>query len=320
MGALDGRVVIITGAGRGIGREHALLMASEGAKVVVNDLGGNIDGSGSDVGPAQEVVDEIKAMGGAAVANTDSVTDWEGGQRLVNTAVEAFGDLHVLVNNAGILRDRVLVNMTEQEWDAVAAVHLKGHFVPSRWAAAYWREKSKELGEPLKASIVNTASGAMLGNPGQTNYTAAKAGIAAMTFVEAQELSRYGVRSNCLAPVARTRLTLQTPGLGDVVKAPDDPAQFDLYDPANVSPLVAYLATEDCPFNGGVFHVGGNEVGLYGGFSLSEEKIIATDGRWTVDGLQQKAERLLEGRGQLASVVTHINDTFKGFGKRPPTT
>ena len=255
--------MIITGAGRGIGREHALLMASEGAKIVVNDLGGNIDGSGSDRGPAQEVVEEIKAMGGEAVANTDSVTDWEGGQRMVNAAIEAFGDLHVLVNNAGILRDRVLVNMTEEEWDAIAAVHLKGHFVPSRWAAAYWREKSKEQGEPVKAAIINTASGAMLGNPGQTNYTAAKAGIAAMTFVEAQELTRYGVRSNCLAPVARTRLTLQTPGLGDVVKAPDDPAQFDLFDPANVSPLVAYLATEDCPFNGGVFHVGGNEVGLF---------------------------------------------------------
>ncbi len=319
MGALDGRVVIITGAGRGLGREHALLLASEGAKVVVNDLGGHIDGSGADTGPAQEVVDEIKAMGGEAVANTDSVTSWEGGQRLVNAAVEAFGDLHVLVNNAGILRDRVLVNMTEDEWDAVAAVHLKGHFVPTRWAAAYWREKFKETGEPVKGAIVNTASGAMLGNPGQTNYTAAKAGIAAMTFVEAQELSRYGVVANCLAPVARTRLTLQTPGLGDVVKAPDDPSQFDVFDAANVSPLVAYLSTEDCPFTGGIFHVGANEVGLYGGYSLSEDKIIAADGRWTVAGLQDKAPRLLEGRGKLASVITHINDTFKGFGKRTPT-
>jgi len=319
MGALDGRVAIITGAGRGIGREHALLFASEGAKVVINDLGGAIDGSGDDRTPAQQVVDEIKGMGGEAVANADNVADWEGGQRLVNAAIEAFGDLHVLVNNAGILRDRVLVNMTEEEWDAVAAVHLKGHFVPSRWAAAYWREKSKELGEPVNAAIVNTASGAMLGNPGQTNYTAAKAGIAAMTFVEAQELSRYGVRSNCLAPVARTRLTLQTPGLGDVVKAPDDPAEFDIFDPANVSPLVAYLSTADCPFNGGVFHVGANEVGLYGGYSLSDDKIIAADGRWTVEGLDQFAPRLLEGRGKYASIITGINDTFKGFGKRPPT-
>ncbi|MGE0732535.1 MAG: SDR family oxidoreductase [Acidimicrobiia bacterium] len=321
MGALNGRVAIVTGAGRGIGREHALLLASEGAKVVINDLGGNVDGTGSDVGPAQEVVDEIKAMGGEAVANTDSVTDWEGGQRMINAAVEAFGDLHILVNNAGILRDRVLVNMTEAEWDAVIAVHLKGHFVPSRWAAAYWREKSKETGNPVKACIVNTASGAMLGNPGQTNYTAAKAGIAAATIVMAQELGRYGVRANCLAPVARTRMTLQTPGLGDVVAPPEDPSEFDIYDPANISPLVAYLATEDCPFTGGVFHVGGNEVGLYGGWSLAEEKIIATEGRWDVAGLQQFAPRLLEGRNaKLASVLTHINDTFKNYGKRPPTT
>ncbi len=311
--------MIITGAGRGIGREHALLMASEGAKVVVNDLGGNVDGTGSDMGPAQEVVDEIKAMGGEAVANTDSVTSWEGGQRMVNAAVEAFGDLHVLVNNAGILRDRVLVNMTEGEWDAVIDVHLKGHFVPSRWAAAYWREKSKEIGGPVKAAIINTASGAMLGNPGQTNYTAAKAGIAAATLVMAQELSRYGVRANCLAPLARTRLTLQTPGLGDVVAPPEDPGQFDLYDPANVSPLVAYLATADCPFNGGVFHVGGNEVGLYGGWSLDGDKILAADGRWTVADLQAKAPVMLEGRGNYASITTAINDTFKGFGKRKPS-
>jgi NAD(P)-dependent dehydrogenase (short-subunit alcohol dehydrogenase family) len=316
MGSLDGRVVIVTGAGRGIGREHALLMASEGARLVINDLGGNVDGSGADVGPAQEVVDEIKAMGGEAIANTDSVTSWEGGQRMVNAAVEAFGDLHVLVNNAGILRDRVLVNMTEEEWDAVIAVHLKGHFVPSRWAAAYWREKSKETGGPLKAAIVNTASGAMLGNPGQTNYSAAKAGIAAATLVMAQELGRYGVRANCLAPVARTRMTLQTPGLGDVVKPPDDPAEFDIYDPANISPLVAYLATEACPFTGGVFHVGANEVGLYGGWSLDADRIIATDGRWTVADLQTAAPRMLEGRGPVASITTAIGDTFKGFGKR----
>lgn len=320
MGTLDGRVAIITGAGRGIGRCHALLMAAEGAKIVINDLGGNTDGTGSDAGPAQEVVDEIVAMGGQAVANTDSVTSWEGGQRLVNTAVEAFGDLHVLVNNAGILRDRVLVNMTEEEWDAVLAVHLKGHFVPSRWAAAYWRERFKETGAPVQGSIVNTASGAMLGNPGQTNYTAAKAGIAAATLVMAQELSRYGVRANCLAPVARTRLTLQTPGLEDVVAPPEDPSMFDKWDPANVSPLVAYLATADCPFTGGVFHVGGNEVGLYGGWSLTDDNIIAADGRFTVDKLQQLAPRLLEGRGANASVVTSIGDTFKGFGKRPATT
>src|SRR5215203_3683586 len=241
MGALDGRVAIITGAGRGIGREHALLFASEGAKVVVNDLGGAIDGSGDDRTPAQQVVDEIKGMGGEAVANADNVADWEGGQRLVNAAIEAFGDLHVLVNNAGILRDRVLVNMTEEEWDAVIHVHLKGHFVPTRWAAAYWREKSK-AGEQVKASVINTSStSGLLGNPGQSNYGAAKSGIASFSVITAQELGRYGVRVNCIAPAARTRLTEATPGLGEVVAAPSE--GFDVWDPANVSPLVAYLAT-----------------------------------------------------------------------------
>ncbi|MDE0134490.1 MAG: SDR family oxidoreductase [Acidimicrobiaceae bacterium] len=318
MGALDGRVVLITGAGRGIGREHALLMASEGAKIVVNDLGGSADGTGADQGPAQEVVSEIEAMGGEAVANGDSVTDWEGAQRMVNEAVEAFGDLHVLVNNAGILRDRVVVNMTEPEWDAVVEVHMKGHFCPTRWAAAYWREQSK-AGKEVSGSIINTASGAMLGNLGQFNYSGAKAGIAAMTLVAAGELARYGVRVNCLAPVARTRLTLQTPGLGDVVKAPDDPAQFDVYDPANVSPLVAYLSTADCPFSGGVFHVGANEVGLYQGWSLSDDDIIVTEGRWTVEGLTAMAPRLNEGRSKLASVATAIGDTFKNYGQREPT-
>src|SRR3954449_10202269 len=188
MGALEGRVAIITGAGRGIGREHALLFAQEGAKVVVNDLGGAMDGTGDDRTPAEQVVDEIKAMGGEAIPNADNVADWEAGQRLINSAVEAFGDLHVLVNNAGILRDRVLVNMTEEEWDDVVAVHLKGHFVPTRWAAAYWREQVK-AGKEVRASIVNTSStSGLLGNPGQTNYGAAKSGIASFTQICQMEL------------------------------------------------------------------------------------------------------------------------------------
>ena len=318
MGSLDGRVAIITGAGRGIGREHALLMAAEGARIVVNDLGGAADGSGSDATPAEEVVSEIKAMGGEAVANGASVTDWEGVQGMINQAVETFGDLHILINNAGILRDRVVVNMTEAEWDAVMEVHTKGHFVPTRWAAAYWREQTKAGNEGDRA-IVNTASGAMLGNLGQFNYAGAKAAIAAMTLVAAGELGRYGVRVNCLAPIARTRLTLATPGLEDVVKAPDDPSEFDKWDPANISPLVAYLSTESCPFTGGVWHVGGNEVGLYGGWSLDDGDIIATDGRWTVADLQAKASGLAEGRNKLASVTTSIGDTFKDFGNRTPS-
>lgn len=313
---LDGRVAIITGAGRGIGREHALLMASEGARIVVNDLGGNVDGSGSDQSPAEETASEIRAMGGEAIANGANVTDWEGVQGMINAAVEAFGDLHVLVNNAGILRDRVIVNMTEPEWDAVIDVHMKGHFVPTRWAAAYWREQVKS-GKEVNAAIVNTASGAMLGNLGQYNYAGAKAAIAAMTLVAAGELSRYGVKVNCLAPLARTRMTLQTPGMEEAIAPPEDAGDFDIWDPANISPLVGYLSTAECPFTGGVFHVGGNEVGLYGGWSLDKANdVVATDGRWTVEGLQEKAPRLLEGRDGLVSVVTDIGGTMKGFGKR----
>ena len=291
MGALDGRVAIITGAGRGIGREHALLFAAEGAKVVVNDLGGAVDGSGDDRTPAQQVVDEIKEMGGEAVANADNITDWEGGQRLINTAVEAFGDLHVLVNNAGILRDRVLVNMTEEEWDSVINVHLKGHFVPTRWAAAYWREQSK-AGKEVKANIVNTSStSGLLGNPGQTNYGAAKAGIGAFTVICAQELARYGVRSNAIAPAARTRMTEATPGLGDIVKAPEDASKFDVWNPANISPLVAYLSTEGCEAQGKVFFVQGGTVKLFQGWTMTEG--IEKNDRWSVAELESEMKKLV---------------------------
>jgi len=291
MGALDGRVAIITGSGRGIGREHALLFASEGAKIVVNDLGGAIDGSGDDRTPAQQVVDEIKAMGGEAVANADNVADWEGGQRLVNTAIETFGDLHILVNNAGILRDRVLVNMTEDEWDAVIHVHLKGHFIPSRWAAAYWREQSK-AGTPVKANVINTSStSGLLGNPGQTNYGAAKAGIAAFTVIAAMELERYGVRVNAIAPAARTRMTEATPGLGEIVQPPEDPSKFDIWDPANVSPMVAWLATENCPVNGRVFFVQGGKVQSFQPWTLADS--IDKDDRWTVAELETEMKRLV---------------------------
>ncbi len=291
MGALDGRVAIITGAGRGIGREHALLFASEGAKLVINDLGGAVDGSGDDRSPAQQVVDEIEAMGGEAVANADNITDWEGGQRLINTAVEAFGDLHVLVNNAGILRDRVLVNMTEEEWDSVVNVHLKGHFVPTRWAAAYWREQSK-AGKEVKANIINTSStSGLLGNPGQTNYGAAKAGIGAFTVICAQELVRYGVRSNAIAPAARTRMTESTPGLGDIVKAPEDPGKFDIWNPGNISPLVAYLATEGCEAQGKVFFVQGGTVKLFQGWTMTEG--IEKNDRWTVAELESEMKKLV---------------------------
>jgi NAD(P)-dependent dehydrogenase (short-subunit alcohol dehydrogenase family) len=286
MGALDGRVAIITGAGRGIGREHALLFAAEGAKVVVNDLGGAVDGSGDDRTPAQQVVDEIRAMGAEAIANDDDVADWEGGRRLVASTVEAFGDLHVLVNNAGILRDKMLVNMSVEEWDSVLHVHLKGHFVPTRHAAGYWREQIKS-GAEVNAAIVNTSStSGLLGNPGQTNYGAAKAGIAAFTVIAAQELARYGVRVNAIAPAARTRMTEQTPGLGDIVKAPTDPSKFDVWDPANISPLVAYLSTESCPLTGKVLFVQGGEVRLFQPWTMTETR--KKNDRWTVAELAEK--------------------------------
>jgi NAD(P)-dependent dehydrogenase (short-subunit alcohol dehydrogenase family) len=280
MGALDGRVAIITGAGRGIGREHALLFAAEGAKIVVNDLGGAADGSGGDGTPAEQVVAEIKAMGGEAIANGDNVADWEGGQRLVNAAVEAFGDLDILVNNAGILRDRVLVNMTEKEWDDVVAVHMKGHFVPTRWAAAYWREQTKAGVEKPRNVVHTSSTSGLLSNPGQTNYGAAKSGIATFSQICAKELVRYGVKSNCIAPAARTRLTEATPGLGEIVKAPDEADKFDIWDPANISPLVAYLASADCAFNGETFFVQGGTVKIVQSWTMAAG--VERDDRWTV--------------------------------------
>ncbi len=292
MGALDGRVAIITGAGRGLGREHALLFASEGAKVVVNDLGGNIDGTGDDRAPAQQVVDEIKAAGGEAVANVDNVADFDGAKRLIQTAVDTFGELHVLVNNAGILRDRVLVNMTEQEWDAVIHVHLKGHFCPTHHAAVYWREQSK-AGKEVKASLIHTSStSGLLGNPGQANYGAAKAGIAAFSDICAKELGRYGVRSNTIAPAARTRLTLQTPGLSDAVKEPEDASKFDVWDPANVSPMVAYLATEGCELTGQCFLVQGGLVQYFQPWTLTAK--LEQQERWSVAALSEQVPKLME--------------------------
>jgi NAD(P)-dependent dehydrogenase (short-subunit alcohol dehydrogenase family) len=281
MGSLDGRVAIITGAGRGIGREHALLFAAEGAKVVVNDLGGANDGTGTDVTPAQEVAAEIRATGGEAIVNGDSVADWLGAQRLVNSAIEAFGDLDIVVNNAGILRDRVLVNMTEEEWDTVIAVHLKGHFAPTRWAAAYWREQHK-AGITKPRNLVHTSStSGLFSNPGQANYGAAKSGIATFSQIAAKELVRYGVKSNCIAPGARTRLTLATPGLPDIM-APKE-GEFDVWDPANISPLVAYLSTADCAFTGETFMVQGGNVTRVNTWALGD-KVEQSD-RWTVEGL-----------------------------------
>jgi NAD(P)-dependent dehydrogenase (short-subunit alcohol dehydrogenase family) len=290
MGALDGRVAIITGAGRGLGREHALLFASEGAMVVVNDLGGDMHGEGGDPSAAMEVVQEIKEAGGEAVVNGDNVADWNGAQRLVEQAIDTFGDLHVLVNNAGILRDRVIINMTEEEWDAVINVHLKGHFAPTRHAAVYWRNCAK-AGQTPKASIIHTTStSGLFANPGQANYDAAKSGIATLSQVCAKELIRYGVRSNAIAPGARTRLTEATPGLGDAVKAPEE--GFDVWHPANVSPLVAYLATETCEITGECFLVQGGKV--QPAQSWKPGPAIEKDDRWTIAELEEAMGAWLE--------------------------
>jgi NAD(P)-dependent dehydrogenase (short-subunit alcohol dehydrogenase family) len=262
---LNGKVAIVTGAGRGIGRSHSLALAAAGAKVVVNDLGAGVAGEGADETPAQQVVQEIKDAGGEAVANGENVADFAGAGRLVQQAIDEFGQLDILVNNAGILRDRMLVNMTEDEWDAVIAVHLKGHFAPTQHAAAHWRERSK-AGEEVRGRVVNTSSpSGVFGNVGQANYGAAKAGIAGFTVIVAQELQRYGVTVNCLAPNARTRMTEETFQMG----APEE--GFDPLDPSNVSAVVVALCADEAQaITGQVFHVWGGAVNCLRGWSAGE--------------------------------------------------
>jgi NAD(P)-dependent dehydrogenase (short-subunit alcohol dehydrogenase family) len=262
-GICERRVVIVTGAGRGIGREHALSFAREGARVVVNDLGVARDGSGTSAGPAQRVVDEIHASGGAAIANTDDITDWEGSRRLIQAAIDAFDGLDVLVNNAGFVRDRMLFTTSEEEWDAVIRVHLKGHFAVTRHAAEHWRAQSK-AGKAVDARIVNTSSGAgLMGSVGQGAYSAAKGGIATLTLVEAAELARYGVTANAIAPSARTRMTEEV--FGDRMQAPE--SGFDVNDPANISPLVVWLGSaESRDVTGRVFEVEGGVISIADGW------------------------------------------------------
>jgi NAD(P)-dependent dehydrogenase (short-subunit alcohol dehydrogenase family) len=275
---LSGKVAIVTGAGRGIGRAHALALAGAGAKVVVNDLGAGLSGEGSDTTPAEQVVEEIRGSGGEAAANGENVADFAGAERLVRQAIDEFGRLDILVNNAGILRDRMLVNMTEDEWDAVIAVHLKGHFAPTRHAAAHWRERSK-AGEEVRGRVVNTSSpSGVFGNVGQANYGAAKAGIAAFTVIVAQELQRYGVTVNCLAPNARTRMTEETFQMG----APEQ--GFDPLDPANVAAVaVALCADEAQGITGQVLHVWGGAVNVLRGWSADE--LFASPEGWDPDAL-----------------------------------
>lgn len=262
-GICEARVVIVTGAGRGIGRAHALEFARQGARVVVNDLGAELDGTGGSTGPAGDVVDEIRAMGAEAVANGSDVADWTGAQELVQSALDAFGRLDVLVNNAGFLRDRMIVSTSEEEWDAVIRVHLKGHFCPTRFAGAYWREQSK-AGESVDARIINTSSGAgLMGSVGQGTYSAAKAGIAALTLVEAAELGHYGVTANAIAPAARTRMTEAV--FADTMAKPDD--GFDAMAPDNIAPLVVWLGSEESGgVTGRVFEVEGGMISVADGW------------------------------------------------------
>jgi NAD(P)-dependent dehydrogenase (short-subunit alcohol dehydrogenase family) len=261
MGICDGRVAIVTGAGRGIGREHAMLLAAQGAKVVINDLGGSMDGTGQDTGPAKEVADEIRALGGEAASNTDDISDWAGAEQLVKTALDSFGRLDILINNAGILRDRMLVNMTEAEWDAVIKVHLPGTFAPAHFAAGHWRERSK-AGEEVDARIINTTSpSGIYGNVGQTNYGAAKAGIASFTIIAAKELARYGVTVNAVAPAALTRMT-QDLGMGQASEE-----DKEMLSPRHIAPIVCWLASPlSAGVTGRVFDVSGRMVSVSEGW------------------------------------------------------
>ena len=285
----DGRVVIVTGAGRGIGRGHALEFARQGAKVVVNDLGAELDGTGSSSGPAGEVVDEIRAAGGEAVANGEDVADFEGGGRMVQAALDAFGRLDVVVNNAGFLRDRMFVSATEEEWDAVIRVHLKGHFCVARHACAHWREQSK-AGEAVDARIINTSSGAGLqGSVGQSTYSAAKGGIASLTLVQAAELGRYGITANAIAPAARTRMTEQV--FADDMAKPED-GSFDEAAPENISPLVVWLGSaESREVTGRVFEVSGGKIGVSDGWR--DGPTIDKGARWAPDEIGSVVSDLL---------------------------
>lgn len=289
------RVAIITGAGRGLGRAHALELARQGAKVVVNDLGSSSAGLGADKAPAEQVVQEILAMGGEAVVNTDDVSDWEGAQRLVNAALNTFGRLDILVNNAGILRDRMLVSMTPEDWDGVIRVHLRGTVAPSHFAANHWRQRFKEEG-PVQGRLINTTSASgIYGNVGQTNYGAAKAGIAAFTVIAAMELARYGVTVNAVAPAALTRLT---EGLM--------PAQANIdLRPEHVSPLVAWLASPEAQeITGRVFDVGGGKVAVAAGWHIGPATF--KEGLWTVEEMRTLVPELVARAAPNANMMGQI--------------
>lgn len=278
-GTLEGRVAIVTGAGRGLGCAHAFYLASQGATVLVNDLGGDVHGVGADRTPAQRVVDEITARGGRAAVSDHDVSDWTQARDMVHQAIDSFGGLDVLVNNAGILRDRTLANMTGEEWDAVLRVHLRGHAASTSHALAYWRDRAK-AGREVKASVIHTSSiAAFAGNIGQANYSAAKIAVLALSRVVSLEAGKYGVRSNTVSPSARTRITT---GSEDT---PPPPAAFDEMDPANVSPLIGWLAERDCPADSQIFHIAGSRLVVLSMPQMVHE--LKTQGRWTRDELDR---------------------------------
>lgn len=291
-GICDGRVIIVTGAGRGLGRAHALELARQGARVLVNDRGGGVDGTGAATGPATEVVEEIRGSGGTALANFENVADFQGARRLVEAAILAYGRLDALVNNAGILRDRMLVNLTETEWDGVIEVHMKGTFAPTHWAAVHWRERSR-AGENNEARVINTSSSSGLaGNAGQANYGAAKAGIAAFTIIAAKELERYGVTVNAISPGARTRMTENLPRW----QGEAHPNGFDERSPENVSPLVAWLASRaSAGVTGQVFGMRGGRLSLLQGWTSTGE--IDRGRRWEAGEIGAAVAELLPRAG-----------------------
>jgi len=287
MATLKGRVAVITGAGRGLGREYAMLFAREGASIVVNDLGAALDGSGCARSHAEDVAAEITASGGQAVANADDVSDWEGARRIVHTAIERFGDLHIVVNNAGNMRNGNLVDLTADDWLSVIRVHLTGHFAVTKFASEYWRAEA-EAGRKSDRALINTASRAgCYPNAGKGNYVAAKAGISALTMVANEELAPYGVRCNAVAPGARTRMSLHLTGAMEA-----SPDSFDPLDPANVAPFVAYLAQESCPIAGRQFFVVGNTIQLFNPWTIAHE--ITSDGRWGLEELAIEGPRLAD--------------------------
>ncbi len=286
MAVLDGRVIAITGAAGGLGRAYARACAEQGARLVLNDIGAKRDGSGFDPGIVDTVVDEVKSLGGEAVGNAEDISTVEGAGRTLAQALDTFGRVDGLVNSGGLLRDRMFVSMSPEEWDAVIVGHLRGHFAPMQAFAAHWRQEAKDGRQPDAAIVTTTSNAGLFSQPGQSNYAAAKAGIAGLTVTLADELDRYGVRVNAISPAARTRMTTEVPGMAEMVAAPEDPDAFDVFDPANVASVVAWMLSPACSATGQVFFVRGGELKVLRGWRYDLE--LDRDSRWTVDALEEQ--------------------------------